>query len=135
VGHEGSGTRPLLPELLNGLLLIAVLSCFSAVLTLPGIAGVVLIIGMAVFERIREELRAGKSASAALAAGFAKAFATLVDTHVATVVSCFFLFFFGTPVVKGFATTLVIGLVTNLFTSVFVSRVAFDWGRALRTFH
>jgi preprotein translocase subunit SecD len=131
--YRGAGANATLALLLNGLLLVAALSCFGAVLTLPGIAGAVLTIGMAVdsnvliFERIREELRVGKSASAALAAGFSKAFATLVDTHVTTVVSCAFLFFFGTPAVKGFATTLVIGLTTNLFTSVFVSRVAFDW--------
>src|SRR6202035_755920 len=90
-----------------------------------------------IFERIREELRTGKSASAALAAGFSKAFATLVDTHVTTIISCSFLFFGGTPSVRGFAATLAVGLVTNLFTSVFVSRVAFDWelsgrGRAAR---
>jgi preprotein translocase subunit SecD len=131
--YRWAGANAVLALLLNGVLLIAALACFGAVLTLPGIAGVVLTIGMAVdsnvliFERIREELRAGKSAAAALAAGFSKAFATLVDTHVTTVVSCAFLFFFGTPAVKGFAATLVIGLVTNLFTSVFVSRVAFDW--------
>ena len=131
--YRWAGVNATLALLLNGALLIAALSCFGAVLTLPGIAGAVLTIGMAVdsnvliFERIREELRAGKSSSAALAAGFSKAFATLVDTHVTTVVSCIFLFFFGTPAVKGFATTLVIGLLTNLFTSVFVSRVAFDW--------
>jgi preprotein translocase subunit SecD len=131
--YRWAGVNATLALLLNGVLLIAALSCFGAVLTLPGIAGAVLTIGMAVdsnvliFERIREELRAGKSAAAALAAGFTKAFATLVDTHVTTVVSCVFLFFFGTPAVKGFATTLVIGLITNLFTSVFVSRVAFDW--------
>src|SRR4029077_14465295 len=119
--------------LLNGVLLIAALACFGAVLTLPGIAGVVMTIGMAVdsnvlvFERIREELRAGRTARAALAAGFSRAFATLVDTHVTTVVSCAFLFFFGTVAVQGFAVTLVIGLIMNLFTSVFVSRVAFDW--------
>ena len=77
--------------------------------------------------RVREELQEGKSAAAALATGFSKAFATLVDTHMTTMVSCGFLFFFGTPAVKGFAATLVIGLTTNLFTSVFVSRVAFDW--------
>jgi len=131
--YRWAGANATLALLLNGVLLIAALSCFGAVLTLPGIAGVVLTIGMAVdsnvliFERIREELRAGKSAGAALAAGFSKAFATLVDTHVTTVVSCLFLFLFGTPAVKGFAITLVIGLITNLFTSVFVSRVAFDW--------
>jgi preprotein translocase subunit SecD len=85
-----------------------------------------------IFERIREELRAGKSVRAALAAGFSKAFATLIDTHITTVVSCFFLFFFGTPPVKGFATTLILGLITNFFTSVFVSRVAFDWELAMQ---
>jgi preprotein translocase subunit SecD len=131
--YRWAGVNATLALVLNGVLLIAALACFGAVLTLPGIAGVVLTIGMAVdsnvliFERIREELRAGKGAAAALAAGFSKAFGTLVDTHVTTVVSCAFLFFFGTPAVKGFAATLVIGLITNLFTSVFVSRVAFDW--------
>ena len=131
--YRRAGANAILALLLNGVLLIAALSCFGAVLTLPGIAGAILTIGMAVdsnvliFERIREELRAGRSAPAALAAGFSKAFATLVDTHVTTVISCFFLFFCGTPSVRGFAATLAIGLVTNLFTSVFVSRVAFDW--------
>jgi preprotein translocase subunit SecD len=131
--YRWAGANATLALLMNGVLLVAALASFGAVLTLPGIAGAVLTIGMAldsnvlIFERIREELRAGKSAAAALAAGFSKAFATLVDTHVTTVVSCAFLFFFGTPAVKGFAATLVIGLVTNLFTSVFVSRVAFDW--------
>jgi preprotein translocase subunit SecD len=133
VYYRWAGANATLALLLNGVLLIAALACFGAVLTIPGIAGMVLTIGMAVdsnvliFERIREELRARKSAAAALAAGFSKAFGTLVDTHVTTVVSCAFLFFFGTPAVKGLAATLVIGLTTNLFTSVFVSRIAFDW--------
>jgi preprotein translocase subunit SecD len=136
--YRWAGANATLALALNGLLLLAALSCFGAVLTMPGIAGVVLTIGMAVdsnvliFERIREELRTGKSVSAALEAGFSKAFATLIDTHVTTVVSCFFLFSFGTPPVKGFATTLVLGLITNLFTSVFVSRVAFDWELAMQ---
>ena len=131
--YRWAGGNATLALILNGVLLIAALACCGAVLTLPGIAGAVLTIGMAVdsniliFERIREELRAGKTASTALAAGFSKAFGTLVDTHVTTVVSCAFLFFFGTPEAKGFAATLVIGLATNLFTSVFVSRVVFDW--------
>jgi preprotein translocase subunit SecD len=131
--YRQAGANAVLALMLNGALLIAVLACCGAVLTLPGIAGVALTIGMAVdsnvliFERIREELRAGRTPAAALASGFSKAFATLVDTHVTTVVSCAFLFFFGTPAVKGFAATLVIGLITNLFTSVFVSRLAFDW--------
>ena len=136
--YSWAGVNATLALILNGVLLLAALSCFGAVLTLPGIAGAVLTIGMAVdsnvliFERVREELRAGKSPRAALAAGFSKAFATLIDTHVTTVVSCVFLFSFGTPPVKGFATTLVLGLVTNLFTSVFVSRVAFDWELAMQ---
>ena len=108
------------------------MSYFDATLTLPGIAGIILTIGMAVdsnvliFERIREELRAGKAVVAAVDAGFSKAFLTIIDTHVTTVVSCAFLFIFGTGPVKGFAVTLVIGLVANLFTAVFVSRTIFD---------
>jgi preprotein translocase subunit SecD len=131
--YRKAGVNATLALLMNGLLLIAALHCFGAVLTLPGIAGAILTVGMAVdsnvliFERIREELREGKSNALALAAGFSRAFATLMDTHVTTVVSCAFLFFFGTPAVKGFAATLVIGLITNLFTSVFVSRCLFDW--------
>ena len=102
-------------------------------LTLPGIAGVILTVGMAVdsnvliFERIREELRAGKAVLAAVEAGFAKAFLTIIDTHVTTVVSCAMLFLFGTGPVQGFAVTLVIGLVANVFTAVFVSRTIFEW--------
>jgi len=100
---------------------------------LPGIAGFILTIGMAVdsnvliFERIREELRSGKAVIAAVDTGFSRAFLTIIDTHVTTVVSCAFLFMFGTGPVKGFAVTLVIGLVANLFTAVFVSKVIFDW--------
>src|SRR6202012_4955505 len=102
-------------------------------LTLPGIAGVILTIGMAVdsnvliFERIREELRAGKAIPAGVEAGFGKVWWTIVDTHVTTVVSCLFLFMFGTAPVKGFAVTLVIGLCANVFTAVWVSRTIFDW--------
>jgi preprotein translocase subunit SecD len=113
--------------------LVAALSYFHAVLTLPGIAGVILTIGMAVdsnvliFERIREELRAGKAAIAAVDAGFGKAWLTIVDTHVTTIVSCAFLFMFGTGPVRGFAITLVIGLFANVFTAVFVSKVIFDY--------
>src|SRR6202011_3804982 len=118
---------------LNTILLLAAVSYFHAVLTLPGIAGIALTIGMAVdsnvliFERIREELRGGKAATAAVAGGFRKAFATIIDTHVTTVVSCCFLFLFGTAPVKGFAITLLIGLVVNVFTAVFVSKTMFGW--------
>ncbi|HTS74563.1 MAG TPA: protein translocase subunit SecD [Bryobacteraceae bacterium] len=131
--YKRSGINATLALLLNAVILIAALSYFDATLTLPGIAGVILTIGMAVdsnvliFERIREELRAGKAVVAAVDAGFKKAFLTIIDTHVTTVVSCAFLFIFGTGPVQGFAVTLVIGLIANLFTAVFVSRTIFDW--------
>jgi preprotein translocase subunit SecD len=131
--YRRSGINATLALILNAVILIAALSYFDATLTLPGIAGIILTIGMAVdsnvliFERIREELRAGKAVVAAVDAGFSKAFLTIIDTHVTTVVSCAFLFIFGTGPVKGFAVTLVIGLVANLFTAVFVSRTIFDF--------
>jgi preprotein translocase subunit SecD len=139
--YRRSGINATLALFLNAVILIAALSYFDAVLTLPGIAGVILTIGMAVdsnvliFERIREELRAGKAVIAAVDAGFSKAFLTIIDTHVTTVVSCAFLFLFGTGPVKGFAVTLVIGLIANIFTAVFVSKTIFDWelGRQKRT--
>ncbi len=130
--YSRSGINATVALVLNAILLIGVLAYFKAVLTLPGIAGIILLIGMAVdsnvliFERIREEMRAGKVLFAAIDAGFGKAFLTIIDTHVTTVVSCAFLFMFGTPAVRGFAVTLVIGLIANVFTSVFVSRYLFD---------
>jgi preprotein translocase subunit SecD len=133
VYYRRSGINAVLALFLNTVLLIAALSYFHAVLTLPGIAGVILTIGMAVdsnvliFERIREELRAGKAIVSAVDAGFGKAWWTIVDTHVTTIVSCAFLFLFGTGPVRGFAVTLVIGLLANVFTAVFVSRVIFDY--------
>jgi preprotein translocase subunit SecD len=131
--YRRSGINATLALVLNAVILIAALSYFDATLTLPGIAGCILTIGMAVdsnvliFERIREELRAGKAVVAAVDAGFSKAFLTIIDTHVTTVVSCAFLFIFGTGPVKGFAVTLVIGLIANLFTAVFVSKTIFDF--------
>jgi len=131
--YKKSGINATLALILNALILVAALSYFEAVLTLPGIAGIILTIGMAVdsnvliFERIREELRAGKAVIAAVEAGFGKAFLTIIDTHVTTIVSCCFLFLFGTGPVKGFAVTLVIGLFANVFTAVFVSRTIFNW--------
>jgi preprotein translocase subunit SecD len=130
--YARSGINATVALLLNAVILIGVLAYFKAVLTLPGIAGIILLIGMAVdsnvliFERIREEVRAGKVLFAAIDAGFNKAFLTIIDTHVTTIVSCAFLFMFGTPAVRGFAVTLVIGLIANVFTSVFVSRYLFD---------
>ena len=131
--YKKAGINATVALILNAVILIAALAYFGAVLTLPGIAGIVLLIGMAVdsnvliFERIREELKAGKSPPAAVDAGFSKAFMTILDTHVTTIVSCAFLFLFGTTQVKGFAVSLVLGLLANLFTAVFVSRVIFDW--------
>jgi preprotein translocase subunit SecD len=133
VYYRKAGINAVLALLLNAVILLAALSYFGAVLTLPGIAGFILTIGMAVdsnvliFERIREELRAGKGVIAAVDTGFNKAFLTIIDTHVTTVVSCAFLFMFGSGPVKGFAVTLVIGLIANVFTAVFVSRTMFDW--------
>jgi preprotein translocase subunit SecD len=131
--YRRSGINATLALVLNAIILIAALSYLNATLTLPGIAGIILTIGMAVdsnvliFERIREELRTGKATVAAVDAGFSKAFLTIIDTHVTTVVSCAFLFIFGTGPVKGFAVTLVIGLLANLFTAVFVSKTIFDF--------
>jgi len=133
VYYKRSGVNAVLALLLNTVILLAAISYFHAVLTLPGIAGVILTIGMAVdsnvliFERIREELRTGKGISAAVDAGFNKAWWTIVDTHVTTVVSCAFLFLFGEGPVQGFAVTLVIGLLANMFTAVFVSRTIFSY--------
>jgi preprotein translocase subunit SecD len=133
VYYKRAGVNAVLALVLNTVLLLAALGYFGAVLTLPGIAGVILTIGMAVdsnvliFERIREELRAGKAIVSAVDAGFGKAWWTIVDTHVTTIVSCAFLFLFGTGPVRGFAVTLVIGLLANVFTAVFVSRVIFDY--------
>ncbi len=128
-----SGVNAVVALFLNLVILLAALAYFGAVLTLPGIAGVILTIGMGVdsnvliFERIREELRAGKAPASAVDLGFKRAFLTIIDTHVTTVVSAIFLFVFGTGPIKGFAVTLTIGLVANLFTAVYVSRVIFDW--------
>ena len=118
--------------ILNLIILLGFLGFVGAALTLPGIAGVILTIGMGVdsnvliFERIREELRNGKSAAAAVDQGFSHAWITIVDTHVTTIVSAVILFVFGSGPVRGFAITLLFGLLANLFTSVFVSRVIFD---------
>jgi len=133
VYYRLSGGNAVLALILNLFILLAVLALFGAVLTLPGIAGVILTIGMGVdsnvlvFERIREELRNGKSSPAAVDAGFDKAFLTIIDTHVTTVVSAFFLFLFGTGPIRGFAITLTIGLIANIFTAIYVSKTIFQY--------
>ena len=131
--YRGAGINADLALVLNLVILLGFMGFSSATLTLPGIAGVILTIGMGVdsnvliFERIREELRAGKTAASAVQQGFAHAWITIIDTHVTTIVSAAILFLFGTGPVKGFAVTLVFGLLANLFTAVFVSRVIFDY--------
>jgi protein-export membrane protein, SecD/SecF family len=132
VYYRGSGINADLALFLNLVILLGFLGFSKATLTLPGIAGVILTIGMGVdsnvliFERIREEIRAGKAASAAVDQGFAHAWITIVDTHVTTIVSAAILFLFGTGPVRGFAVTLTFGLLANLFTAVYVSRVIFE---------
>jgi preprotein translocase subunit SecD len=133
VYYHGAGVNADVALVLNLIILLAALAYFGAVLTLPGIAGVILTVGMGVdsnvliFERIREELRHGKAAGAAVAAGFEHAFRTIIDTHVTTVAAAAILFAFGTGPIRGFAVTLTIGLIANLFTSVYVSRTIFDF--------
>ena len=133
VYYRWSGFNAVLALVLNLIILLTFLGLFGAVLTLPGIAGVILTIGMGVdsnvlvFERVREELRNGKSAASAVDAGFSKAFLTIIDTHVTTVVSAFFLFLFGTGPIRGFAITLTIGLIANVFTAIYVSRTIFQY--------
>ncbi len=131
--YRGAGINADVALLLNLIILLGFMGFFGGVLTLPGIAGVILTVGMGVdsnvliFERIREELRNGKTPPSAVDQGFSHAWITIVDTHVTTIVSAAILFIFGTGPVKGFATTLTFGLLANLFTAVFVSRVIFDW--------
>ncbi|WP_260702841.1 protein translocase subunit SecD [Edaphobacter flagellatus] len=130
--YRGAGINADLALVLNLIILLGFMGFTGSTLTLPGIAGVILTIGMGVdsnvliFERIREELRAGKSAAIAVQQGFAHAWVTIIDTHVTTIVSALILFLFGTGPVRGFAVTLAFGLLANLFTAVFVSRVIFD---------
>ena len=113
---------------LNLVLLVAVLSMFQATLTLPGVAGIVLTVGMAVdanvliFERIREELRNANSPQASIHSGYEKAFSTIVDANITTLIAAIVLFNFGTGPIKGFAVTLSIGIITSLFTAIFVTR-------------
>ena len=131
--YRGSGINADLALFLNLVILLGFMGYTNSVLTLPGIAGVILTIGMGVdsnvliFERIREEVRSGKAPAAAIDQGFAHAWTTIFDTHVTTIVSAAILFLFGSGPVKGFAVTLTFGLAANLFTAVYVSRVIFEW--------
>lgn len=131
--YRGAGVNAVVALILNLFITLAALVFFNAALTLPGIAGLILGLGMAVdsnvliFERIREELRTGKTVPSAVDQGFDRAFVTIIDTHVTTIVSSLFLFMFGTGPIRGFAVTLVLGLLANLFSAVYVSRTIFIW--------
>ncbi|MEJ2081112.1 MAG: protein translocase subunit SecD [Acidobacteriota bacterium] len=131
VVYRYSGLNAILCLVLNLLILLGVLAYFRATLTLPGIAGVILTIGMAVdaniliFERIKEELRLGKTIRASVDAGFDRVFSTIIDTNITTLVSALFLFQFGTGPIRGFAITLAVGLLANIFTATFMSRTLF----------
>ena len=130
--YKLSGINAIASMVINLVVLLAMMSYFDATMTLPGIAGFILTIGMGVdsnvliFERIKEELAASRGVKQAIAAGFDRVFLTILDTHVASLIAAAFLFQFGTGPIRGFATTLSIGLLSNVFTSVFVSRTLFE---------
>jgi preprotein translocase subunit SecD len=132
VYYKHSGLNAVWCLLANLIILMGFMGAVGATLTLPGIAGIILTIGMAVdsniliFERIREEMKAGKTVRAAIDTGFSKVFWTILDTHVTTLVSALFLFQFGTGPIKGFAVTLTAGLIANMFTAVYVSHRLFE---------
>jgi len=130
--YRGAGLIANIALILNLLFIMAMLSLFKATLTLPGIAGIVLTVGMAVdanvliFERIREEMRLGKTARASLDTGYSKALLTIMDANITTLIAALVLFQFGTGPVKGFAVTLSVGIIASLFTAIFVTRLIFD---------
>jgi preprotein translocase subunit SecD len=131
--YRGAGLNAFLSVVLNLVILLGFMAYLGAAMTLPGIAGFILTIGMGVdsnvliFERIREELATKKGARQAVAASFDRVFTTIVDTHVSSLIAAAFLFQFGTGPIRGFATTLVFGLLANVFTAVFVSRTLFEF--------
>jgi protein-export membrane protein SecD/preprotein translocase SecF subunit len=130
--YNRAGINAVVSVVVNLFLLLGLMAYFGGALTLPGIAGLILTIGMGVdsnvliFERIKEELARGRATGAAVAAGFDRVFLTILDTHIASLISAAFLFQFGTGPIRGFATTLTFGLLSNVFTAVFVSRTIFD---------
>jgi preprotein translocase subunit SecD len=133
VYYKLAGINAFVSITLNLIILLGFMAYLEAAMTLPGIAGFILTIGMGVdsnvliFERIREELATKKGARQAIAAGFDRVFVTIVDTHVASLIAAAFLFQFGTGSIRGFATTLFFGLISNVFTAVFVSRTIFEF--------
>jgi preprotein translocase subunit SecD len=131
--YKKSGVVAVISLLLNLLLVLAALSAFGATLTLPGLVGLALTVGMAVdanvviFERIRDEVRNGSSRDAAVAAGFEKAFSAIIDSNLTTLLTGFILYVFGTGPIRGFAVTLSIGVLTTLYCAIFAAKLAFDY--------
>ena len=130
--YKLAGVNAVIALIMNLVILVGLMAYFGATMTLPGIAGFVLTMGIGVdsnvliFERIKEELEAQRGLRASVNAGFGRVFWTLLDTHVASLISAAFLFQFGTGPIRGFATTLTFGLMSNLFTSIFVSKALFE---------
>jgi preprotein translocase subunit SecD len=130
--YKLSGVNAVVAMVANLVILLGLMAYFGATMTLPGIAGFILTMGMGVdsnvliFERIKEELAAGQPTRNAINRSFDRVFLTLLDTHVTSLIAAAFLFQFGTGAIRGFATTLTIGLLTNLFTSIFVSKTLFE---------
>jgi preprotein translocase subunit SecD len=137
--YKLAGVNAVIALLCNLVILLGLMAYFGAAMTLPGIAGFILTMGMGVdsnvliFERIKEELAAQRGVRAAVNSGFGRVFWTLLDTHVASLISAAFLFQFGTGPIRGFAMTLTLGLLTNLFTSIFVSKTLFELELSRRT--
>ncbi|MGE0446009.1 MAG: protein translocase subunit SecD [Vicinamibacterales bacterium] len=131
--YKGAGINAMISVFSNLLILLGMMAYLGGIMTLPGFAGFILTVGVGVdsnvliFERIKEELAAGRPVRAAVNAGFDRVWGTIVDTHVASLIAAAFLFNFGTGPIRGFATTLAIGLLANVFTAVFVSRTIFEW--------
>ncbi len=132
VYYRVSGTIATFALVLNLLFVLAVMAGINATLTLPGIAGLVLMVGMAVdanviiFERIREELRVGKTVRSAIAAGYSRAIQTILDANITTLITAFILLWIGTGPIKGFAITLIFGIIMSFFTAVFITRIIMD---------
>jgi preprotein translocase subunit SecD len=130
--YKLSGINAVVSIIVNLVILLGLMAYFGAIMTLPGIAGFILTIGMGVdsnvliFERIKEELAHGRSPRAAINAGFDRVWGTILDTHIASLIAAVLLLQFGTGPIRGFAVTLIIGLLSNVFTAVFVSRTMFE---------
>jgi preprotein translocase subunit SecD len=131
--YRMSGVNAVVALLANLLILLGAMAYAGATLTLPGIAGIILTVGVGVdtnvlvFERIREELRSGKTVKTAVSNGFDRVWITILDTHATALIASAFLFQFGTGAIRGFAVTLVWGLIANVFASYFVSKFLFEW--------